>query len=360
MKKPFRPKYLPIELNMQDKLNILNLETEARVKIEKYNSILERSSIKDEILMMFSLDESLQSTKIEGTQATFDQVVESEVTGNTSQDTKEVMNYLRALKVGEKRLEHIPISTRLILEIHKIILDDVRGSNRNPGEYRKVQNFIGPNNKIEDATYIPPEANLINDYMSNLEKYINEEENTEQIGVLAKAAIIHAQFETIHPFLDGNGREGRILIILYLLHKKIIDKPIFFISQELEKNKYKYYTLLNNLRNENPKWVEWITFFLNASIKQAEYYISKLEKIEYLYSEMLKLSETNNIRIDLIRYIFKSPVFTVKSAKLELNISDNTVRNNINKLVGLGKIYTDDKSRNKTYRFYDLMDIMRS
>jgi len=344
---------------MEELIDIMKLETEARVKIERYNSVLERSPIRDEIFLMFSLDESLQSTRIEGTQTTFDEVISAEVTGDKKVDVIEVLNYMEALHQGEKLLNSLPISTRVLLAMHKIILSNSRGESRNPGEYRKIQNFIGATTKIEDAVYIPPEANLIPDYITNLENYINNDDMDDNHGYLVKAAIIHAQFETIHPFLDGNGRMGRILIVLYLLSKGIISKPTFFISQELEKNKFKYYSLLNNLRSDNPKWVEWIKFFMHASIKQAEFYISKLERIENLYSEMLKIAEENNIRTDLVRYIFKAPVFDIKTVQGELGISYNAVKNNVSKLIEVGKIYPDDKRRNKTYRFYDLLDIMR-
>ena len=360
MKKPFHPKYLPITLPTDSLIEIMKIETEARVKIERYNSILERSPIKEEIFLMFSLDESLQSTRIEGTQATFDEVISSEITGDKRVDIIEVRNYMEALEQGVQLLDVLPISTRLLLSLHKIILENARGENRNPGEYRKIQNFIGPTSKIEDASYIPPEANLLPDYITNLEKYINNDSMDDKLGYLVKAAIIHAQFESIHPFLDGNGRMGRILIILYLLNKDVISKPTFFISQELEKNKYKYYGLLNNLRSESPRWDEWIKFFLNCSTSQAEYYVKKLKKIEALYDEMIKISEKYNIRTDLIKYVFKFPVFDIVSIQKELGISYNTGRNNVNKLIQSGKIYPDDKKRNKTYRFYDLLDIMRN
>jgi Fic family protein len=359
MKKPFHPKFLPISIQTDDLIDILKLETEARVKIERYNSILERSSIKEEILLMFSVDESLQSTRIEGTQTTFDEVISSDITGNKKVDVIEVENYLDALKQGVELLSYLPISTRLILMIHRTVLENARGAGRSPGEYRKIQNFIGPTSKIEDATYIPPEANFIAEYMNNLEQYINNDDLDVKLGYLVKTAIIHAQFESIHPFLDGNGRIGRILIILYLISKKVINKPTFFISQTLEKNKFKYYTLLNNLRTENPKWVDWIKFFLNSSITQAEYYVNKLEKIESLYNDLIKIAEENHIRNDLIRFIFTTPIFNIATVQKRLGISNNAVRNNVDKLITSGKIYPDDKKRNKTYRFYDLLDIMR-
>jgi Fic family protein len=358
MKKPFNPNKLPIHLDSNDMIQILKLEAEARVKIERYNQMLKNSVIQKEILMMFSMNESIQSTKIEGTQATFDDVMESEVTGEKKRDVQEVLNYLQALYEGSQKLERLPLCTRLFLEVHQTILRDSRGQNRSPGEYRKIQNFIGPNGKIEDASYIPPEPNKVNEYMSNLEEYING--NLEDsFGPLSRAAIVHAQFETIHPFLDGNGRLGRILIVLYFLTEGIIDEPSFFISEELEKNKYKYYSLLNNLRIDKPKWKEWIIFFLHSAMAQADYYIQKLQRIEYLYSDLSKYAQENAIRQDIITYVFSKPIFTAKDLQASLNISYNTARNNLHKLVEGGRIFADDKKRNKIYRFYDFMDIIR-
>lgn len=358
MKKPFQPNMLPINLNEKDIIEILRLEAEARVKIERYNQMLSNSFIQEEILMMFSMNESIQSTKIEGTQATFDEVMESEITGEKKRDIQEVLNYMEALSRGADLLKNIPISTRLFLELHKIILSDSRGQNRSPGEYRKIQNFIGPTGRIEDASYIPPEPQLVNQYMSNLEEYINN--NIEDLfGPITRAAIIHAQFETIHPFLDGNGRLGRILIILYFLDQQLLQTPSFFISEQLEKNKYKYYSLLNNLRTSTPKWKDWILFFIESSIAQADYYIDKLKKIEALCYEMIEYGKNNNVRDDLIMFIFRKPIFTIKDVEKTLGISYNAARNNVNKLLQSGKLFEDDRKRNKMYRFYDFMDIIR-
>lgn len=273
-------------------------------------------------------------------------------------DIQEVKNYMEALHEGKKLLERIPISTRMFLDLHKIILKNSREKNRNPGEYRKTQNFIGPTTKIEDASYIPLEPQLVVDYISNLEKYINDEIE-QDLDPIIKAGIIHAQFETIHPFLDGNGRLGRILMILYLLDKKVITKPAFFMSEQLEKNKFKYYALLNNLRTENPAWFEWLSFFLDSAIAQSDFYIEKLSNIESLLKEMLIFANENNINPIFITAIFRKPFFTIKDMETMVGVSYNAANNNIKKLLKTGKIYSDDKRRNKTFRFYNLVDILR-
>lgn len=357
MKKPFEPNFLPIELNSADTIEILKLEGEARARVEKFNSILERSIIKKELLMLFSLNESVQSTKIEGTQASFSEVMESELTGNKNKDIVEVLNYAEALTEAQDLLKRIPISTRMFFKLHETILKDSRGENRSPGSYRKIQNYIGPTSRIADATYIPPEPNLVEGYISNLEKYINDEYE-DDFGFISRTAIIHGQFETIHPFLDGNGRLGRMLIIIYLLDKGIISFPSFFVSEELEKNKYKYYILLNGLRLEKPRWKEWIVFFLDSSIKQADRYIEKLLTIESLYDELLLIAKQKAISDAAISFIFNKPIFTIKKMQEEIGVSYNTARRYVDELTDSGKIYGDDKKRNRVYSFYDLINVL--
>jgi Fic family protein len=267
------------------------------------------------------------------------------------------MNYLEAIHHGQARLKTLPISTRLFHELYEIILKESRGQNRSPGEYRKIQNFIGPTGDIKDASYIPPEPQRISEYIDNLEQYINGNYE-DQLDILIRAGIIHAQFETIHPYLDGNGRLGRILIILYLLDNNIISKPSFFLSEELEKNKFKYYGLLNHLRNDNPQWYNWLEFFLNSATKQADRYVDKLLKIEELHAAMISLAEQNEIRVDLINFIFTKSYFTISNVQEHLGISYNTASKHVNKLVQTGRVFADDKRRNKIYRFYDIVDIL--
>ncbi len=356
LKKPFKPKLLPLQLAPSEIIYLYKLALEARVKIERFNALLERSVVNQSALLYFSMQESIESTKIEGTQTTFTEVIESEITGIDTNDTQEVKNYLEALRHGVNRLQQLPLTTRLFHELHTIILMRSRGQNRSPGEYRRIQNFIGPTSDNKDATYIPPEPNKIAEYISNLESYINND--IDDLDPIIKAGIIHAQFETIHPYLDGNGRLGRILVILYLLDKKVTNTASFFISQELEKNKYKYYAHLNNLRTDNPKWVEWLEFFITSAIKQADKNIIKLTAIEDLQKTMLTYAEEHSIRIELIDFIFKKPFFTIKDIQEELNVSYNTASSNVQKLLESNKIFPDDKKRNRIFRFYEILDIL--
>jgi len=357
-KKPFKPKDLPLEEKLQIKIKLINKLVKVRLKIKEFDMLLERSIVKDMAISFFSMNESVQSTKIEGTQATFLDIIESNLTGKTSDDLQEVKNYIEALEMGKELLRTYPISTRLFHTLHSILLKNSRGANRTPGEFRKIQNFIGPTNKIEDATYIPPEPQNIPELISNLENYINFNDD-ESLDPLIKAGIMHAQFESIHPYLDGNGRLGRVLIMLYLLDSKVISYPSFFISEELEKNKFKYYSLLNDLRSDQPKWLPWLEFFLDSAYKQAEKYSEKLSQIEELYNNAVRYAFDQNIHINYIDTMFSKIAFTAKDMEKTIDSSYNTINKNIKKLVEGKFIYGDNKQRGTSYHFYDLLDILR-
>ncbi|AWI03490.1 Fic family protein [Clostridium drakei] len=375
MAKAYEPFKSPIDnlININEFINEL---LEANKLVGVYQVLLNRSKIDPELLLTpITLQEAIQSTKIEGTQVTLDDMLEYGADENKkTNDIQEVLNYSEALRVGEGLIGRIPISTRLIREMHEILLSgDVRGKNRNPGEFRRIRNFIGPEGcTIQTASYIPPEPQLVPEYMSNLEKYINEPK--DNLHDLIRIAIIHAQFETIHPFLDGNGRIGRILIPLYLFDKGVIDSPNFFISESLEKDKFKYYKLLNDIRievcNEDDKckmlasqrWNTWIKFFITAIINQANQNIKLIEKIDELYNitidESRKIINSNKL-IDIVNVMFKLPIFNKKRILEMVDIPSSTLGVYLNKLEEKQIIYSDGKSRNKKYYFYDLINILR-
>lgn len=257
-----------------------------------------------------------------------------------------------------------PITERLIRDMHSILMQDARGSTSASGDYRKIQNFIGPSKQIKDASYIPPEPHLMGEYMSNLERYINGhpyqqiEENT--LHSLIKAAIIHAQFESIHPFLDGNGRLGRILIVLYLLQEKLIETPFFFLSEELEREKFKYYAMLNGVRaidRKEPDWKSWILFFLDATIRMAQQQYTKLDKAEQLYHDgMTKLDQPSTKKV--WEALFSQPIANVQQIHESTNLAPVTIRKSLATLVKLNMIFGDDRKRDRRFYQYDLIRIM--
>lgn len=372
MKKP----YVPFTLPLQDIINVnefINELLEANKLIAIYEVLLSKSKLDPNLLLApITLKEAIQSTRIEGTQITLDDMLEYGVDeSNSTVDIREVLNYSRALSEGENLIKRLPISSRVIKELHKILLEgDVSGNSRNPEEFRAIQNFIGPPGcTIQTASFIPPEPQLVPEYMSNLEKYINEP--IDNLNDIIRIAIIHAQFETIHPFLDGNGRIGRILVPLYLYDKGVISSPNFFVSESLEKDKFKYYKLLNDIRVEFSeetkelaiqRWNEWIKFFINATIIQSKKNIKLIEDIDTLYNKTVNNSReliNSNKLIDIIKTMFKKPIFTKKNVLEYVDIPSSTLGVYLNKLEEAHIIYSDGKVRNKKYYFYDLIDILR-
>lgn len=368
--------YIPLELPIEDLINInefINELLEANKLIGVYEVLLSKSKVDPKLLLApITLKEAIQSTRIEGTQVTLDDMLEYNVAeSRASIDVQEVLNYSNALRKGEDLIKRLPISSRVIKELHRILLDgEVRGNSRNPGEFRTIQNFIGPAGcTMQSASYIPPEPQLVPEYMSNLEKYINEP--TDNLNNIIRIAIIHAQFETIHPFLDGNGRIGRILVPLYLYDKGVISSPNFFVSESLERDKFKYYKLLNDIRVDvtddtrqiaSKNWNEWIKFFINATVNQARKNITLIEDIDNLYNDTIDNSKeliASNKLIDIINVMFEIPIFTKKTILERVEIPGSTLGIYLNKLESAKIIYSDGKVRNKKYYFYDLINILR-
>jgi len=361
--RPFKPFELPID----DHINPMEFYNEllnASTNVGKYQVMLKKSKVNEYFLITpFSLQEAVQSSKIEGTQVTFDEVLEFDIDKNEkNNDAQEVLNYYDALKYGERALEKYSISTRLFKRLHKILMSNgVRGQNRAPGEYRSIQNLIGPEGcTIETATFVPPEPQLVDSCMSNLEKYINNPQ--DDLHPLVRIAIIHVQFESIHPFLDGNGRIGRILIPLYLYDVNLIDSPNLFISEVLEKDKHKYYRLLNGTRKDDNGWNDWIKFFLESVNKQVLRNINLIEEIDTLYErdleKAMKLINSTNV-VDLIKVMFQKPIFNVKTISSLTGIPDTTCRRYLSILEEEKIIFSDNKKRNRKYYYYNLLDLLR-
>lgn len=368
-------KKLPISLTTDAALKIFTILPNISNKLGRLEEKFKYSIVSDGLIQILSLSESVESTRIEGTQVTFSDMVEEKNDKHPRWEIQEVSNYQKALILGYERIQNgYPISTRLFKELHQTLMENGRGSTQAAGHFRKIQNFIGPTKRIEDASYIPVSADKINEYMENVEYFMNGHPYGEKLTVshlndaeyifdensdpLIKAAIIHAQFESIHPFLDGNGRLGRILIVLYLLQSKLIRKPIFFVSEELEKERARYYKLLNGVRGNQPDWGKWILFFLNACDRMAERIHNKLDRAEQLARKGLSLCETESER-KVWLYTFSNPFTTVAEVYNHLQISPNTARKALNSLDEKELLFADtDVKRNKKYRNYDLMRIL--
>ncbi|MCE5739850.1 Fic family protein [Staphylococcus pseudintermedius] len=370
--------FLPPQVTLENALDLYKSVAEINSLIGALNTQINHSLVSTQMIQLLTLSESVQSTRIEGTQVTFLDIIEETPNEQKSTEVTEVLNYKDALDYGVMQIKNgNPITTRLIHELHKILMGrNTRGTTVSSGEFRKIQNFIGPSSNIKDAVYIPVPAHEIDDYMTNWEHYINRVKHPsfnqvlkegytlldEQSDPLIKTAIMHAQFESIHPYLDGNGRLGRILIVLNMMAESAVNAPIFFVSEELERERLRYYNLLNSVRGSHADWYKWIHFYLRACQRMILNLQTKLENIEILAKEGLKkINQAAGSKImDVWFYTFTTPNVTVKYAAKSLNMSENTARMHLNTLVELGMIDVDHaRKRNKVYVNYDLLQILR-
>ena len=363
---------LPPAITNDRALDIFRLLAKANLTIGRMKSEFSHSIVNESLISMFALSESVQSTRIEGTQVTFTDMVEYNK-NEERWEQREVLNYQRALQTGLAMINNgDPISTRMIKAVHSILMEQARGTNSAGGEFRKIQNFIGPDSRIEHAVYIPVAANEIDCYMENLEFYINSMPHSsfqkynaldgmvldENIDAIIKIAIMHAQFESIHPFLDGNGRLGRILIALMAVRTGLVDYPVFLVSEELEKERSRYYDLLNGIRGTTPDWYPWIKFFITASLRMAERLLEKMQQATDLATGGLGKCELDSEK-KLWLYTFSNPAATVTDAARQLGMSPATARKGLNNLVEKELLYGDENvKRNRKYRNYDLLRIL--
>lgn len=310
---------------------------------------------------MYVRKEALISSQIEGIQCTLDDVLDPELNSNANLDVADVINYVKACSYAIERLEKLPICNRLLREIHDQLLSGVRGQEKYPGEFRKSQNWIGAANcSLKEARYIPPNVNDMNLEMDELERYMN---NGDDYDPLIRISLIHYQFETIHPFLDGNGRVGRLMILLYLMEQGFISKPIIYISYFLKKNQVEYYDRISEVRRSG-NYEQWISFFLEAVSAAAKDSLDTVEKLDALHvGNVEKLPKTSrshdNVR-KLFDYIEQYPIIDIKKTSEVLKISYNTVSSAIKKLEMLGILkQTTNASRNRVFAYEDYLNILR-
>ena len=296
----------------------------AAVKLGELNSFAKLVPNIDLFIQLHVTKEAVVSSRIEGTQTNMDEALLplEEIRPERRNDWQEVNNYIRALNGAIEELKTLPISSRLIKNTHHTLLQSVRGEHKMPGDYRTSQNWIG-GNSLSDAVFIPPHHQLVNDLMGDLEKFLNNDEI--EVPALIRIAIAHYQFETIHPFLDGNGRIGRLMITLFLVSEGILDKPLLYLSLYFEKNKGLYYDNLTRVRSKNDM-LQWIKYFL-VGIEQTA------KKASETLANVLKLKETIESEINatygrrshsaltLINALFKDPITTIEQASKTCSLS---------------------------------------
>ena len=359
----FIPKNLPPVPPIEYDDELHSLLSKADRNLARLDGITTVLPNPDLFIAMYVKKEALLSSQIEGTQASLEGVLEFEADltpKDDIQDIKEVVNYVNALNYGIEKLDDNPISLELIKEIHKILLEGARGANLDPGEFRAFQNYIGaPGASVSNATFVPPPPDMVQPAMEELERFFHIKDN---IPPLVKIALIHAQFETIHPFLDGNGRMGRLLISFYLVWKEILSKPLLYLSFYLKNNRNEYYDLLMKVRTEGA-WEDWIKFFLKGVSETSQEAANTAREIIKLKEDLILKLYENSISsiyaVKMLDFLFDRPLVSGSEIVEELSISSVTANELVKKFEKIGILREiTGKKRYKKYFFANYVDII--
>lgn len=359
--KSFVPSSLPPEPPIELSEEMVKILVNANKQIAILESISSRIPNVSLFVSMYVRKEALLSSQIEGTQATLEDVLDPMVESNTNQNVSDVINYIKATEFAINRLSELPLCNRLIKETHNVLMQGVRGQEKSPGEFRHSQNWIGgQGSSLKNARYIPPNTEDMNEAISDLEKYINDD---DEVDPLIKAALIHYQFETIHPFLDGNGRVGRLLITMFLIEKKVLTTPALYISYFLKKNRIEYYDRMSEVR-QSGNYEQWIKFFLQAIYESAEDAVETIDELNKLHNvnvEKIKsLGKATKNTLKLFEYIESSPIIEINKTAAVLNLSYNTTSAAVKRLVNLNILsMTNNFQRNRTFIYEDYLKILR-
>lgn len=324
----FQPKPMPRELDL-DRRTVLELSRadSALGRLAGAGRLLPNPSV---FVSPYLTREALASSRIEGTEADLSEVFQAEIgeDPSDSEDVEEVLNYQRALYRGIALLDALPLSLRLFKEVHKVLLTGVRGQERLPGEFRSSPVWIGGRD-IESARFVPPPPDAMQELLADLERFLNEE---PQLPLLIRCALMHYQFETIHPFLDGNGRIGRLLIVLMLLEQRALPLPLLYLSAYMEESRRDYYDSLQAVR-ERGEIQEWLRYFLNGVRIQAEEAATRAEKLVDLRERYRRsLLGVHSRAIEVVELLFSNPFVTVRRVESSLEITNQGARNLIDSL----------------------------
>ena len=357
----FRPTNLPPnpELEMDEELLRLLVKSNRRlVQLDTASQLIPNTEL---FVSMYVRKEALMSSQMEGTQCTLEDVLDPELDVNANADVGDVINYVKAAQFALDRLSSLPLCNRLLREAHAVLMEGVRGQEKNPGEFRRSQNWIGPaGSTLKNARYIPPNVEDMETAMSELEKYINDSDSYDP---LIQAALIHYQFETIHPFLDGNGRIGRLLILLYLMEHKLLTKPVIYVSYFLKKNQIEYYDRISEVRRTG-NYEQWVRFFLEAVSSAAADAVESIGLLSDLHDENVAKLPKSNRKKDNVRAVFdyleQHPIIDIKRTASALGVSYNTVSSVVDKLIDLDILKeTTNAARNRVYAYDAYLEILR-
>lgn len=369
---PYEPQKLPLDVRKMliESPELLKKMSKADSILGEYNGFLKNLSNPTLLISPITMQEAVLSSKLEGTHATLEDVLNHEA-GNDiaiqADEIAEIFNYRSALYFAIENItprDHLedpdsknPLTVNIIKDMHKILLNNVRGSTKHPGCFKTRQNYIGG---YESISYTPVTPERTDEYMGNLEVYIHHEE----INALIQIAIIHAQFEMIHPFEDGNGRIGRLLIPLFLYYVGCIHAPTFYMSAFFEKDRALYIQMLSNISKEN-NWIPWIMYFLDGIISQSETNIKKIKKLLDLYKKYKNQAEIikSTYFIRILDFIFQHPIFTVNlllaSVDFDKPPARQTIYNILEKMTASGMLsISPTQAKNKTYICNELISLI--
>lgn len=357
----FVPSPLPPTPPIEISEDILEQLIKANSQLAILESVATRIPDVDLFVSMYVRKEALMSSQIEGTQATLEDVLDPLIEDNTNRNVADVVNYIKATEYAIRRLHELPLCNRLLKETHAILMEGVRGQEKNPGEFRCSQNWIGgKGSTLRNAKYIPPSPDDMTEAMSDLEKYINAE---DRLDGLIRAALIHYQFETIHPFLDGNGRIGRLLITLFLMEKKILTTPALYISYFLKKNRVEYYDRMTEVRSKG-NYEQWVKFFLQAIAESAKDAIAAIDELTALHDKNVDLvagmGRASKNAMLVFRYLEANPIIEIGKTAEALGITFGTASNVVERLSSAGILeQTTTGRRNRTFAYKDYLAILR-
>ena len=358
----FCPSPLPPSPNVDLNQDGIKLLIESNKMIALLNGLSARIPNMDLFVSMYVRKEALMSSQIEGTQCTLDDILSPEVEKNINLDVSDVINYIKATDFAIKSLDTLPLCNRLIRDIHAVLMNNVRGQDKNPGEFRNSQNWIGgAGSTIKNARYIPPNPDDMKAAIADLEQYMN---SADEQDPLIRAALIHYQFETIHPFLDGNGRIGRLLITLFLMEKKLLTTPALYISYYLKLNRVEYYDRMSEVRRTG-NYEQWVIFFLQAFHESARDAIDTIDRLSALHDENLRKLDDLSKRqkdtaIKLFLYIESNPIINLGNTAKHLEIAYNTAAKTVNVLIEKGILSKGAKlGKTRTYIYEAYLEILR-
>jgi Fic family protein len=355
----FIPHELPVEPPVHVGSDLQALLSEADRSLGRLDGATEVLPNPDLFVSMFVRQEAVLSSQIEGTQSSLTDVLAFEAgqLGARATDTQEVLNYVRAMNNGIAELERLPLSLRLIKLIQADLMSGVRGGQADPGAFRRIQNWIGPpGSTLETATFVPPPIPDMQRLLHNLELYLHD---ADELPALVHCAVTHAQFETIHPFLDGNGRVGRLLITFQLVERGILHKPLLYLSHYFKRNRAEYYDRLNAVRSRGG-WEEWIAFFLRGVVEVSREAATLARSILKLREEHLRIAgrERSPYALPLLELLFERPIVTVKLAQQDLGTTYAQTNDLFARFESAGiLVEMTGQKRNRIWRYGPYIDL---